>query len=297
MIFRTMSISEKWLELLNYGYMDDKRVFIVGTWAVHLATFWGWNSLLFLCYYFNLFPERRIQGGINPDWKLTKDCLIHLLTNHLLVQPIVLFFLYNAFEYRGTVIRGPLPSVGIILRDLLVCVLMNDTLFYWAHRMLHHKSIYKYIHKQHHKFKVTIGIACEYAHPVEDVLANVIPTLSGPLLMGSHVLVFWLWLSMALTFTIDAHSGYYFLISPFNKLPFQVGSDRHDYHHSHNVGCYGAAFVFWDWIMGTDKHFLEYDQKKKSGQSVESLGPDSEVEEDVPVCQDVKKVSNKKKTK
>lgn len=254
-----MNISDMWVDCMNTCNWDNRQIFVVGTWSVHFIVFWGWNALLFLCYRFNLFPDRRIQGDSSPTPQLVKDCLLHLLINHFFAQPIALYLLYSAFEYFGTSIRGPLPSAHIVFRDLAVAALMNDTLFYWGHRMLHHKSIYKYVHKQHHQFKVTIGIACEYAHPVEDVISNIIPTLSGCLLMGSHILVFWLWLAIALTFTIDAHSGYSFLISPFNKLPFQVGSDRHDYHHSHNVGCYGAAFRFWDSVMGTDKAFLEYE--------------------------------------
>ncbi len=255
-------ISKQWLLWVDESKLDDRRIFTLGTWLVHLTVFWGWNILLLLCYRFKLFPSRRIQGGADPTPELTRDCIIHCLVNHILVQPIALYFIYYAFQFFGTSIRAPLPSGTIILRDLLIAAILNDTLFYWGHRMLHHKSIYKYIHKQHHKFKVSIGIACEYAHPVEDVVSNIIPTLAGCLLMGSHILVFWLWLAIALTFTIDAHSGYYFLFSPFNKLPFQVGSDRHDFHHSHNVGCYGAAFTFWDSVMGTDKQFLEYQLKK-----------------------------------
>lgn len=23
---------------------------------------------------------------------------------------------------------------------------------------------------------------------------------------------------------------------------------RHDFHHSHNVGCYGTYTAFWDWV-------------------------------------------------
>lgn len=258
-----VDISSHWLDLVDNCGLDERAIFMLGTWMVHLSVFWGWNALLFICYTYNLFPGRRIQGGSNPSPQLIKDCMIHLLINHFVVQPIALYFLYSAFNYFGTTIRGPLPAASIIFRDLAIAALMNDTLFYWGHRMLHHKLIYKYVHKQHHQFKVTIGIACEYAHPVEDVLSNLIPTLSGCLIMGSHILVFWLWLAIALTFTIDAHSGYNFLLSPFNKLPFQVESDRHDFHHSHNVGCYGAAFRFWDSVMGTDKAFLAFEAAQK----------------------------------
>lgn len=33
---------------------------------------------------------------------------------------------------------------------------------------------------------------------------------------------------------------------------------RHDYHHSHNVGAYGAVTRFWDAWIGTDGHYHEH---------------------------------------
>ena len=32
-------------------------------------------------------------------------------------------------------------------------------------------------------------------------------------------------------------------------------------HHSHNVGCYGDWFGFWDWLCGTDVPFNKYLKK------------------------------------
>lgn len=101
-----------------------------------------------------------------------------------------------------------------------------------------------------------------YAHPVEDFLANSVPTIAGPLIMGMHAYVFWLWLCIRLLETVDAHSGYSFPWSPFHLFAFQGGAERHDFHHSHNVGCYGSFTIFWDWITGTDQAFLDFKAKK-----------------------------------
>lgn len=62
---------------------------------------------------------------------------------------------------------------------LLLYVACEDTLFYWLHRWLHHPAIYKHIHRKHHLFKVNFPLCAEYAHPVEFVLANVVPISAG----------------------------------------------------------------------------------------------------------------------
>jgi hypothetical protein len=159
---------------------------------------------------------------------------------------------------------------------------------------------------------------------VEQVLANQLPTILGAMLMGSHLLTFWVWLFLRIVETIEAHSGYglargvvlvplagrqliarrrYSLpLSPFSLVPFMNGADVHDFHHSHNVDNYGAYmshftlseeevlalqptdigspnnrsvvpaatgtfFMFWDWLMGTNRQYQQWrrDQKEKAG--------------------------------
>jgi sterol desaturase/sphingolipid hydroxylase (fatty acid hydroxylase superfamily) len=136
-------------------------------------------------------------------------------------------------------------------------MIMEDFLFYWSHRFLHLDFIYPYIHKKHHEFKDTISIASEYAHPIEAIIANIIPTSLGFKLLGDkcHLFTIVMWLALRITETIDGHSGYEFSWSPFRLLPFSGSSDSHSYHHSHNIGNYSSFFTFWDTICGTSKHY------------------------------------------
>lgn len=250
---------DSFLDSMNERGLSDRALFLIGGIGTHVVTFWGMNLVFFLLYRYNLFPKQRIQGGVMPSESLIRSCVINRLRNHFISQPIALWFAYPLFMWCGISLRGPIPPVSIWIRDFIVALVLNDALFYWAHRGLHHKSIYKYIHKQHHMFNHTIGIASEYAHPVEDVIANIIPTLAGPLVMGSHAVVMWSWLCLRLMETIDSHSGYHFEWSPFNNSFLFGGARRHDFHHSHNQGCYGA--YVWDRLMGTDLEYIAYEEK------------------------------------
>jgi 4-alpha-methyl-delta7-sterol-4alpha-methyl oxidase len=253
-----MSFDQSWDSFLKSTGLSDKAIFIIGTWSVHIITFWAYNLFLWICYKYDLFPEQKIEKGVFPEKELVNENMWLLAKNHFLVQPIALLFAYSVFASFGLKVYSPLPSWQIVLRDFIVAIAINDTLFYWAHRLLHHKSIYKYIHKQHHRYKHSIGIASEFAHPFEDIVANILPTLLGCLLMGSHLYTLMLWLFIRLLETLDAHSGYSWKWSPFHFLPFQGGSERHYFHHSHNVGCYGSFTIFWDWITGKFYQFVIY---------------------------------------
>lgn len=255
---------QKWLAT-NAAGQDERMVFTIGTYLINLVVFWSLNAMLYIFYKYDMFPDKRINKGAMPPQELINECLIQLVVNHLLIYPVVTYFMYPVFSHFGMQVNAPLPPLRTFLRDFLVSVAFNDTLFYWAHRMFHHPSIYQYFHKKHHRFNYSIGIASGFVHPVEDVVASLFPSLVGCLLMGSHVIIFWAWITIRLMETIDVHSGYSFSFSPFHLLPFQGGADRHDFHHHKNVGCYGSFTVFWDWICGTDKAFLEFMKKKKEG--------------------------------
>lgn len=253
-----------WQEFVASFHVDERIFFVVGTWLLVNGIVWSTNLILYFMYITNAFPENRIIPDVFPTPELIKECLISCVFGNVLVLPVILYFAYPSFISAGVSITDPAPSMGIMLRDWLVSIVLNDTLFYWGHRLLHHPAIYKYIHKHHHRFNYSIGIAAQFAHPVEDILANIIPTIIGSLLMKSHLLTIWIWLIIRLFETIYCHSGYTFRYCPYNWFPsIQGGSERHYFHHSHNVGCYGSFTAIWDRMMGTDEAFQVYQAEKK----------------------------------
>ena len=152
-------------------------------------------------------------------------------------------------------------------------MLVEDTTFFWSHKLLHHPAIYRHIHKQHHEYKTTIGIASEYCHPFEYVFSNIIPTALGPQILGMrcHFFTLLMWFALRTGETIDGHCGYDFSWSPYRLLPFSGGAQYHDYHHSHNVGNYSSFFTFWDTICGSNRHYFQFLAKKQEQEAMEAV--------------------------
>jgi len=259
---------------------SDRVSFVVSTFLIHNVTFWVLNGLLFLCYHFDLFRRYRIHGAKYPDARLIADCVRRILISQFVAQWVVSTILFSVLINSGLNFGRVVPSLFTIFLQILGFMLVEDTVFYWLHRGLHHPAVYKYIHKRHHEFKATIGVASEYAHPVEGIVSNLFPFVLGPIIIGRlfggvHLVTLWAWLFLRVCETVDAHSGFAFPFSPFNLLPFQGGAARHDFHHLFNVGSFGSFFNFWDWIMGTDIPFRQYQARKTTLRSSSSESDDS----------------------
>jgi sterol desaturase/sphingolipid hydroxylase (fatty acid hydroxylase superfamily) len=158
-----------------------------------------------------------------------------------------------------------LPDTKKLLASVAFCMMCEDMAFYLAHKFLHWKLIYPYIHKIHHEHRTTFQLAAEHAHPIEFILGNALPAGFGSLLLGNkmHFATHIIWTILRVGETIEGHSGYEFSWSPYKLIPFMPSNTYHDYHHSHNVGNYVSQFLIWDLVFGDNQEYYKYIKKKQ----------------------------------
>ncbi|KAH7153641.1 fatty acid hydroxylase superfamily-domain-containing protein [Dactylonectria macrodidyma] len=150
-------------------------------------------------------------------------------------------------------ITATLPTATSFINDILICIISREILFYYSHRLFHVPYFYRRIHKVHHKFKAPVSFASQYAHPIEHIVANVMPIALPPAILGTHIVTMWAFLAFELIETATVHSGYDF---------FQGAARRHDRHHERfDVNFGGMPWL--DYIHGTGEGNGEYALKRE----------------------------------
>lgn len=259
---RVFGMQALWDALLDWWPYGDRLFYTAAFCFSHSILTLPFNAFALVMHFFpnSFLNQWKIQPDSRPSARLIKEVVINTFINHFITSPLMAYFLlFPLAQALEMPIRGPLPSIGQVLRDFVVCALFNDVAFYWAHRLLHtFPWLYKNIHAQHHRFTTSISLACEFAHPLEAILANTIPSLGGLFIMRSHLFTVIIWMIVRMWETLDAHCGYNFPLSPWHLLsPIMLGVEGHDWHHSHNRGNYGVS-RFWDWLLGTDAEYKKW---------------------------------------
>ena len=264
-------VRKVWPWVLSLG--DEFTLYWVGTAVVNIGIFAFINTIMLFIYTSKVefFERYRIQrnkpwqwDSPNPRtvarWKeLRTKALLMLAFNNFIMGPMLGYFGWDHAHAAGmSFALDAFPEWHTVTLQIFLFMLIDDTMFYWGHRLLHWKPLYPYIHKVHHSFYQPVGIASLYSHPIEILVTNMVPFMAGPFLVGAHVATLWIWLVLRIAETCDGHSGYEFSWSPYRLLPFSGSAAHHDFHHSHNKGNFGSFFTVWDKLCSTDRWYEAY---------------------------------------
>lgn len=228
--------------------MGERWLFTAVVWGVHEVAFFATWAFFGLLFRRGIATRFQVAQGKGPAPELYRRAVGDVLRGHVLLLLVTAFVLYPAWSAMGGRAGTPLPGLFEIAWQLVVCIVVQDTIFYWSHRALHIPRLYKTIHVKHHTFRHVRGLSAEYAHPVEAV-ANLAAFMLPAIVLGSHLLTFGIWVGIRVFETVEAHSGY-----AFTRL-----ASRHAFHHLYAAkGCLGSFFGLWDRIMGTDRQWREW---------------------------------------
>lgn len=134
-------------------------------------------------------------------------------------------------------------------------LLWHDFYFYWTHRLLHSRWLFRRVHGVHHRSRNPSPWAAYAFHPVE-ALVNSLVTPLALLVVPLHGLVLF---AFAIHQIVrNAHGHLAIETMPRGFARHWLGgrfttTTHHHLHHETAQGNYGLWFTFWDRWMGTER--------------------------------------------
>jgi sterol desaturase/sphingolipid hydroxylase (fatty acid hydroxylase superfamily) len=167
------------------------------------------GNVFFYCLYvlrLPFFERYKVQQGKPWPWehahakkraefsRLVRQGVLLTMLNVGITIPLAAGSYVNLKKMGYSAAAADFPSAWKMLWQLLIFMMVEDTLFYWGHRLLHRPEIYAHIHKVHHAFTFSVSIAAVATHPIEYTISNVVPFVAGPTMLGSHCATIYVWL-------------------------------------------------------------------------------------------------------
>lgn len=135
-----------------------------------------------------------------------------------------------------------------LLASFPILLVLQDTWFYWTHRLMHHRKVFAGIHRTHHlSVAPTAWTAYSFSVPEAFVQALFLPVVL--LIVPFHTSVVFAWMIWMVLRNVMGHSGTELL--PRQWLAgwwgrWMTTTLHHELHHAHGHSNYGLYFVWWD---------------------------------------------------
>ncbi len=206
------------------------------------------------------FRHRRISKGDPTARQVGREIAYSLRS--IVIFGLVTLVVVFAARLGGTRLYYRVSDYGWtwFALSIGVMVVMHDAYFYWTHRLMHHRRLYRFFHHTHHLSTSPTPWAAYAFSPAEALVQAGI----GPLIVFSipvYPAAFGAFMVWQITFNVLGHCGYeifprWFLRTPAGWLLNSV--THHALHHEKFRANFGLYFNVWDRLMGTNHRDYEH---------------------------------------
>ena len=195
---------------------------------------------------------RRIQARV-ADWSDRRREFVNSLITVTIfgLTGIFILLMVNAGVYR---VSGAAPPLWLGLGEFAAVVVAHDTYFYWMHRGLHHRRMFRRAHLEHHRSYTPTPWAAYSFAPIEGMFEAAFMPLFL-LLVPMHAGVIVAFVLHQILRNVLGHMGHELAWPGFTRSRWTgwlTTTTHHDLHHSQGNHNYGLYFTWWDRWMGTE---------------------------------------------
>ena len=220
-----------------------------------LATVAGIYAALLTTYFASCLVVTRLNRGAvkiqpsrqTPQSQIRRDR--HQSVFSLAVIATMLGCGHWAYTALGWGFR-PLPGIGGTMLSLVASLVLFDTWFYWFHRLIHTRLLYRRVHRWHHLTTTPVAWSNNSDRLIDNLFLQSYWFVAHMLIPIAPAALFAHKIYDQITGVIG-HSGYEHggrWCLPPSPL---VGVTHHDQHHQFFHCNYATHFTWWDRVMGT----------------------------------------------
>jgi len=198
-------------------------------------------------------PAGKLQGGMPGLPQLAREIAWS-------VAAVLIFGLVNAVIagygvtphtqlYFDVAQRG----WGWFWLSIPLMILVHDAYFYWTHRLMHTRLLFRAFHAVHHLSRSPTPFTAYSFHPLES-LVQALGVVLIIFVMPSHPLALIVFQTVSTAINVYGHLGYEIYPRGFSRhwLGRWINTSvAHNLHHATARHNYGFYFLFWDRLMGT----------------------------------------------
>lgn len=209
-------------------------------------------------FFYGLFRRRWLHRKIIesfPRWRdIRREIALSFMT--CVIYAIVGLLTWVAISHHWTFYYHRLAQYGTVWfwASIVLTIILHDAYFYWTHRLMHHRRLFRFFHKTHHvSTNPTPWAAYAFGPGEAFVQAGIFPLVV--FLYPIHPLAFLVFTLWQVAFNVMGHAGFEIFPSWFLKSwpgKFLNTPTNHAMHHEYFRGNYGLYFNVWDRWMGTN---------------------------------------------
>jgi len=198
--------------------------------------------------------RRRPDAPTPPPGAIRHELTLSLASSAVYALPAAL--VVEAWKAGHTLIYtdpDALPWVWLAVSAVLY-LLIQDAHYYWVHRLIHDRRLFRWFHAGHHRSREPTAYA-SFAFDLAEaaLVAWVLPLLVFLIPIHAGVLL-GLLIAMTATATLN-HCGVEIFPQSFVRGPiggWLITATHHGMHHRRLQTNFGLHFRLWDRLMGTD---------------------------------------------
>jgi len=228
---------------INFILLTLRYLFFSG---IAFGIFWMWKKKYFEPY--------RIQSKFPESSKIKTEIIYSIST--FFIFALVGVGIYVARITGNTKIYLSISDYGYpyFFFTIVLSIVLHDAYFYFIHRLMHQKLLFKHVHMVHHYSNNPSPFAAFSFHPIEAVLeAGIVPLIV--VTFPIHPLAILSLLLFMTLLNVLGHLGYELYPNNFVKSKWtnwNNTSTHHNLHHQKFNCNYGLYFNWWDKLFNTN---------------------------------------------